>query len=61
MKKQTKTPNRLIWFTSNGLGIEADPRQDELVIKELDLEKSKGLSTPVVDEPIDENGPDLCG
>ena len=57
--KETKILNRLIRVTKEGWEIEADPRHGELIIKELEIEKSKGLSTPGVDEPVPDNDPPL--
>ena len=59
LNKETNILNRLIRVTSNGWEIEADPRHGELIIKELELDKAKGLTTPGVDEPVTEDDAEI--
>ena len=45
-----KVLNRIIRWSANGWELEADPRHAELVIEQLQLQDSKGLTTPSSDD-----------
>ena len=53
--------NRLVRVSKDGWHIEADPRHAELIIQELGLTGTKGLSTPGVDDPENEDENELGG
>ena len=58
-KKQVKILNRIVSWTDEGLTYEADPRHAEIVIKELDLTKAKGVCSPgTKDEGTTKEGKD---
>ena len=48
-------------MTKSGWEIEADPRHGELVIKEMELDGAKGLTTQGVDEPLQEEDVERVG
>ena len=39
--KSTKLLGRIIEWKSHGIDIEADPRHDEIILKEMDVESCK--------------------
>ena len=49
-KKEVKVLNRIISVKDNGYTYEADARHAELIIKGLDLENAKGVTTPYQEE-----------
>ena len=59
LEKECKILNRLVRITADGWEIEADPRHGEILIRELGLGQGKGLTTPGVDDGLDEDGPEL--
>ena len=44
--QQVKVLNRVLRWTDQGIKYEADPRHAELIIKDLGLDKAKGVRTP---------------
>ena len=54
MEKEGRFLNRIIRATPSGWEVEADQRHGELIAKELGVDMTKGLTTPGVDEPVDE-------
>ena len=54
LDKEGKILNRIIRCTTEGWEMEADQRHGEILVKELGLDECKGLSTPGVDEPMQE-------
>ena len=61
MEREGKILNRIIRVTDQGWQLEADPRHAELIIQELGLSQSKGLTTPGVDDPANDNETELIG
>ena len=45
--------NRVVRATEQGYELEADPRHAELVIEQLGLQTAKGVTTPGIDDPED--------
>ena len=59
-----KILNRIVRWTSNGFEMEADPRHCELVLKQLEIEDQKSLSSPGTegkDEEDDDEDVQLVG
>ena len=48
--QEGKILNRIVRWTEKGFELEADPRHAELVIRQLEIEKEKSLSSPGVDD-----------
>ena len=59
MDKEGKILNRILRVGPEGWELEADQRHGELIAKEMGLDKSKGLSTSAVDEPLGEEDLEL--
>ena len=52
--KEGRVLNRVVRWTASGLTYEADPRQSEKLIRELGMEGSKAVSTPVTKRTVEE-------
>ena len=50
MQRQVRILNRLLTWTENGIGYEADQRDADIIIKQLGLTASKPVATPAVND-----------